>query len=816
MSAMIDSEGRVIVMLGMHNSGTSLLAKVARQIGVDLGPDALTREQAINTAIYDYWENARITEMQERILLGLDRHWRSGTGALPIPASAWAHPLVSEAREALSAYVSGQLARSPGLWGFKDPRTARLLPLWRKVLAAVGAEPLFLVSVRAPGQTVASFAAKAGVPPAWAEALWMRHYLEILEGTEGAPRCFVDYEEWFTEPQNVVERLSTFLGKGSAADAAALVDASLPRFQDRRAPVSPRAEALYALHRAAAAGDDVSGAVRELQTALDGGMTGRPSATLGLDRDGARTPRLADRPLRACIVTAELAGIDHCGGIGTAAGALALALAEAGHMVTVLHLRLASAMPAPPGYARLGIRIEALPPHLLPGGQRTSGAVASAAFRWLRARSFDVIHHHDWLGTGHFLGAAKRGGIAFGSTTLCCTAHGPTAWIREGNGTTGAPDGVDALESAAIGAADILVSPSAYLLEWMRARGWALPARVAVQQNLLPFPLPLPLPERSPRAALQPPNELVFYGRLEARKGVVLFCDALDRLGSGVAVTFLGTTTATVEGDAAAYVRRRAAERDWRILDTLDRDGALAYLRRPGRLAVIPSLIENSPYTVLECLVEGIPLLASRVGGIPELIAEDDHSAVLFDPTAPALAERLAQVLRHGVPAARPQVDPAAHRAAWIDWHTRLPRAGADEPPLWSATGEDAPAHGAVLAAGAAAQRPTTADAEALTLPGGALPIGAERFYLWARVRTVAVGDIVRVRLTGTDGRAAFLAETPINAGAGEWFVCQEVTRPEGLWPPGRYWAEWAVTSPAAGWSNALSRWLTMPAGANG
>ena len=40
----------------------------------------------------------------------------------------------------------------------------------------------------------------------------------------------------------------------------------------------------------------------------------------------------------------------------------------------------------------------------------------------------------------------------------------------------------------------------------------------------------------------------------------------------------------------------------------------------PGRVAVLPSLLENSPYGVLECLALRIPFLCSDVGGVPELI----------------------------------------------------------------------------------------------------------------------------------------------------------------------------------------------------
>jgi glycosyltransferase involved in cell wall biosynthesis len=50
-----------------------------------------------------------------------------------------------------------------------------------------------------------------------------------------------------------------------------------------------------------------------------------------------------------------------------------------------------------------------------------------------------------------------------------------------------------------------------------------------------------------------------------------------------------------------------------------DQAGAIEYLRGDGRLAVISSLADNFPNTVLECVGVGVPFLASDVGGIPEI-----------------------------------------------------------------------------------------------------------------------------------------------------------------------------------------------------
>jgi hypothetical protein len=77
----------------------------------------------------------------------------------------------------------------------------------------------------------------------------------------------------------------------------------------------------------------------------------------------------------------------------------------------------------------------------------------------------------------------------------------------------------------------------------------------------------------------------------------------------------------------------------------LEQVEALERLQRPGTLVVMPSLQENSPNVVYECLEHGIPFIASAVGGVPELV----EPGALFEPTATGLADVLSSILADGV-----------------------------------------------------------------------------------------------------------------------------------------------------------------------
>ena len=110
------------------------------------------------------------------------------------------------------------------------------------------------------------------------------------------------------------------------------------------------------------------------------------------------------------------------------------------------------------------------------------------------------------------------------------------------------------------------------MVDWMQGRGWTLPERVFVQQYVRSRVVAETAPTRSADAECGEPtadaggiDEIVFFGRLETRKGIELFCDALDRLADEDAtararVTFMGKQThdRRAVGEAVAREARGA------------------------------------------------------------------------------------------------------------------------------------------------------------------------------------------------------------------------------------------------------------------
>jgi glycosyltransferase involved in cell wall biosynthesis len=153
-----------------------------------------------------------------------------------------------------------------------------------------------------------------------------------------------------------------------------------------------------------------------------------------------------------------------------------------------------------------------------------------------------------------------------------------------------------------------------------------------------------------PTPAADGAADFLFIGMMRDLKGPDLFIDALARaearLGRPLTAVMVGAGH-----DRDKYVRQverlKLAGRV-RFLDPMPARQAFSL----ARLVVVPSRAEAMPYIVLEALAAGMPMIATAVGGIPEIFGAD--SPALVRPDADELAEQMASAIR----------EPARFRAA--------------------------------------------------------------------------------------------------------------------------------------------------------
>jgi len=139
-------------------------------------------------------------------------------------------------------------------------------------------------------------------------------------------------------------------------------------------------------------------------------------------------------------------------------------------------------------------------------------------------------------------------------------------------------------------------------------------------------------------------NAILFLGRLDKDKGIFELVDALTTVREripGAKVWFAG------DGDRqalAGYAEKRGVASAIEFFGWVDNDEKRKLLAR-AMVYALPSRMEGLPMAVLEALAAGLPIVATRVGGIPGVI-EDEKTGLLVPPRDPqALASALCRLL---------------------------------------------------------------------------------------------------------------------------------------------------------------------------
>jgi glycosyltransferase involved in cell wall biosynthesis len=145
---------------------------------------------------------------------------------------------------------------------------------------------------------------------------------------------------------------------------------------------------------------------------------------------------------------------------------------------------------------------------------------------------------------------------------------------------------------------------------------------------------------------------LLTVGSLSARKGAHLVLEALAllaRLTPGFPdLRYLLVGGPGAEGDEGAALRRQAAElglADRVVFAGARRRAELPDWYNAADLFVLPSALEGCPNVVVEALACGTPVVATTVGGIPELLADPEAGLLLPRRDGEAVAAGVAQAL---------------------------------------------------------------------------------------------------------------------------------------------------------------------------
>lgn len=244
-----------------------------------------------------------------------------------------------------------------------------------------------------------------------------------------------------------------------------------------------------------------------------------------------------------------------------------------------------------------------------------------------RALDADVLHGHGAKGGAYARLAKTRLAMRNGRVATFYTPHGGSLHYRPG---TLAGSVFQVIERLLGRMTDGLIFESDFARQaYARLAGDGGPPRRVIPNGLSPE-------DFAPREVAADAADFLFIGELRALKGVDVLLDALARIAARRPVHAV-VVGAGADGDALrAQAHRLGLDAAVTFPGALPAREAFPL----GRCLVVPSRAESFPYVVLEAGAAGKPLIATRVGGIPEIVAGTATGLV-----APSSVDELADAM---------------------------------------------------------------------------------------------------------------------------------------------------------------------------
>jgi glycosyltransferase involved in cell wall biosynthesis len=269
----------------------------------------------------------------------------------------------------------------------------------------------------------------------------------------------------------------------------------------------------------------------------------------------------------------------------------------------------------------------------------------SAALRSLPSRRQRVLEIEESFGLAeHFVDR---------DFSLIVRAHGPYFKGAPALGLSSDRRAQDrcAAEARAIKHADGISAPSQYILDAI-SQEWDIEG---IPTAVIPNPAVPVSPEMRWRRSKSGPHKILYVGRFDRLKGADILLDAFNLIAAkhpNVELLFAGPDSGLVADDGRRWMFHEYADAHLspaaiarlRYLGTVSRD-RLQDLRKSAAACVVASREENFPYAALEALGAGCPLVAARMGGVPEIVVHEQNGLLFQSGQAGSLASQLERVL---------------------------------------------------------------------------------------------------------------------------------------------------------------------------
>jgi len=196
---------KIIVVLGMHRSGTSALTRGLKLLGVELGDRLMDGVAGENEK--GFWEDTDFYKINEQLLSILRSSW---DGLRELDFQCLNDEKFSNLKNTAKELLEERL-KDGVTFGFKDPRTSVLLPFWQQIFYELGIQEQYVIVVRNPVDVALSLESRNSFPKEKSFYLWAKHICSSLENINDKSTVIVSFNKLLDNPTYELKRVAKAL-----------------------------------------------------------------------------------------------------------------------------------------------------------------------------------------------------------------------------------------------------------------------------------------------------------------------------------------------------------------------------------------------------------------------------------------------------------------------------------------------------------------------------------------------------------------------------------------------------------------------------
>ena len=195
----------LVMVLGMHRSGTSALTGLLHHIGCRL-PNNIMATSEHNPQ--GYFEGTAFYQFNIDLLKSADTSWNDWRPIKP----SWLSSPVSKAMLSDAREILQQEFDNLPLVVLKDPRICRMVPFWTEAASLEGYQVLPVLTYRNPLEVAKSLRDRNEIEMAEGMLIWLRHVLDAEYTTRGTARFVTSYDQVLTNWSAQVTQMQKAFG----------------------------------------------------------------------------------------------------------------------------------------------------------------------------------------------------------------------------------------------------------------------------------------------------------------------------------------------------------------------------------------------------------------------------------------------------------------------------------------------------------------------------------------------------------------------------------------------------------------------------